>query len=78
MFEVFAEEKVITACMLVCLVLSIFLRALLGFLYQHMIKEADNMATTENKLLKQCKLKFANCYELSGGVPNIPVFVDKF
>lgn len=78
MFDVFEEEKVITACMLGCLILSIFLRVLLGLLYQNMIREADNMATTKNKLLKQCKLKFANCFELSGGVPNIPVFVDKF
>jgi hypothetical protein len=43
-----------------------------------MIKEADNMATTDNKLLKQCKLKFANCYQLNNGVANIPIFVDKF
>lgn len=78
MFDVFLEEKVITACMLGCLVLSIFLKVLLGLLYQNMIRAADNMATTKNKQLKQCKLKFANCFELSGGVPNIPVFVDKF
>ncbi len=43
-----------------------------------MIKETDNMATTNNRLLKQCKVKFANCYQLNGGVSNIPVFVDKF
>lgn len=78
MFDVFEEEKIITACMLGCLVLSIFLKILLGLLYQNMIRAADNMATTKNKQLKQCKLKFANCFELSGGVPNIPIFVDKF
>ena len=43
-----------------------------------MIRETDNMATTGNRLLKQCKVKFANCYQLNGGVSNIPVFVDKF
>ena len=36
------------------------------------------MATTNNRLLKQCKVKFANCYQLNGGLSNIPVFVDKF
>ena len=36
------------------------------------------MATTNNRLLKQCKVKFANCYQLNGGVANIPIFVDKF
>ena len=67
-----------SALMLACMVLSIFLRVFLGLLYQNMIKEADNMASTNNKMLKQCKLKFANCYQLSNGVANIPVFVDKF
>ena len=33
---------------------------------------------SENFVLKQCKVKFANCYQLNGGVSNIPVFVDKF
>lgn len=78
MFDIFIEEKVITGFMLGCLVLSLFLRIFLGLLYQNMIREADNMATTKNKMLKQCKLKFANCYQLSNGVANIPVFVDKF
>lgn len=78
MFDIFMEEKVMTALMFSCLVLSIFLRVFLGLLYQNMIREADNMAATNNKMLKQCKLKFANCYQLSNGVANIPIFVDKF
>lgn len=43
-----------------------------------MIKETDNMSSTENKLLKQCKLKFVNCFQMNAGVANISVFVDKF
>lgn len=78
MFRVFQEERLITACMFICLGLSIILRVLLGLLYRNMIKEADNMASTRNRLLKQCKTKFASCYQLSNGVSNIPVFVDKF
>ena len=78
MFRVFQEEKLITICMFTCLGASIALRMLLGMLYLNMIKEADNMASTENKLLKQCKTKFASCYQLSNGVANIPIFVDKF
>ena len=76
--SVFAEYKVITGCMFGCLVFSIFVRAFLGILYNQMIKEADSMATTNNKLLKQCKIKFANCYEMNNGISNIPIFVDKF
>ena len=78
MFEIFAEEAVITSLMSACMAVSLFLRVLLGLLYRNMIREADNMASTNNKMLKQCKLKFANCYQLSNGVANIPVFVDKF
>ena len=78
MFAIFMEEKVVSALMAASLVLSIFLRIFLGLLYRNMIKETDNMSSTNNKMLKQCKLKFANCYQLSNGVANIPIFVDKF
>ncbi len=78
MFRIFQEEKIVTAFMLAFLASSVFLRVVLGLVYQNMIKESDNMATTENKMLKKCKLKFANCYQMSNGVANIPVFVDKF
>lgn len=36
------------------------------------------MSSTKNKMLKKCKLKFINRYELHEKVVNIPVFVDKF
>lgn len=78
MFRIFQEEKLITVLMFACLAISIILRVFLALLYKNMIKETDNMASTDNKLLKQCKLKFANCYQMSNGVSNIPVFVDKF
>ena len=78
MFTIFQEEKMISAFMGLFLVLSILTRLGLGMLYQRLIKETDNMAATENKMLKQCKLKFANCFQLNHGVANIPVFVDKF
>ena len=78
MFEVFQEEKLVSVFMFACLAISIFLRSVLGLLYRGMIRETDNMATTENVFLKQCKTKFTQCYQLSNGVANIPVFVDKF
>lgn len=78
MFRVFQEERLITICMFAFLGSSIILRIFLGLLYRNMIKEADNMASTKNRLLKQCKTKFASCYQMGNGVANIPVFVDKF
>ncbi len=78
MFAIFQEERIISVFMGLFLVLSVLTRLGLGMLYQRLIKETDNMAATENKMLKQCKLKFANCFQLNHGVANIPVFVDKF
>lgn len=78
MFTIFKEEKVITAGIMAFLGLSILVRLLLAGVYHTMIRETDNMAITNNRLLKQCKVKFINCYQLNCGVANIPVFVDKF
>lgn len=78
MLEIFQQEKTITIVMLTFWGISILTRLLLGGIYQNMIKETDNMTATENRLLKQCKVKFANCYQLNNGVANIAVFVDKF
>ncbi len=58
--------------------LSIICQIVAGVLYQSMIQETDNMSATNNKLLKQCKLKFVNCFQLNSGVANVPIFVDKF
>lgn len=78
MKQLFMQHTLITSAMILLLVLSITCQIIIGFLYQNMIKETDNMSATENKLLKQCKLKFANCFQMNEGVSNIPVFVDKF
>lgn len=78
MFQIFYKERLITVLMFSLLLCSICSRIIIGILYQNMIKEADNMSATKNKALKQCKLKFANCYQLNKRVSNIPIFVDKF
>lgn len=78
MFRIFQEERLISVLLFLFLGSSIILRIFLGMLYRNMIKEADNMASTKNRLLKQCKTKFASCYQMSNGVANIPIFVDKF
>lgn len=62
----------------ILIVLSILCQIIIGVLYQNLLRETENMAVTENKLLKQCKLKFTNAFELNDGNINIPVFVDKF
>ena len=78
MFSIFEQEKVTAYGMIISFVLSLGVRMFLGMLYSRMILETDNMATTGNRLLKQCKLKFTHCYQLNNGVANVPVFVEKF
>lgn len=78
MFPIFEQEKVASIVMLACMAVSILTRIGLGLMYLHLIHETDNMASTRSRQLKQCKLKFANCYQLNNGMANVPVFVDKF
>ncbi len=78
MFTVFLKHKFLSLAILVLLFFSIICQIMAGVIFRKMIKESDNMPTTENKLLKQCKLKFINCYKLNGRVMNTSVFVDKF
>ena len=78
MFSIFEQEKVAAYGMIISFVISVGVRLFLGMLYTRMILETDNMATTGNRLLKQCKLKFTHCYQLNNGVANVPVFVEKF
>ena len=74
----FMENKELVAMTIILLLLSILCKFITGIFLNSLIKEAENMSATENKVLKQCKIKFRNCYKLNDGVPNIPVFVDKF
>lgn len=78
MKSLFTEHKILAGVILVLFIFSLLCQIITGFLYQNMIKETYNMSSTKNKMLKACKLKFTNRYELHEKVVNIPVFVDKF
>lgn len=73
-FTIFGQEKEATIAMGLFFLGSIVSRLVLAGLYQGLIRGTDNLAITENRQLKQCKLKFAHCYQLNRGVANIPVF----
>lgn len=74
----FVENKELVVMTIILLLLSILCKFITGIFLNTLIREAENMSSTENRVLKQCKIKFRNCYKLNDGVPNIPVFVDKF
>lgn len=74
----FLSMDFFVALMITFFVLAILSQILIGILYQHMLEEAENMQTTDNRILKQFKQKFVNCYTVNNGVTNVPVFVEKF
>ena len=78
MISGFLQQAHFIGIVFTLIVLSILCQIIIGVLYQKLLRETENMAVTDNKLLKQCKLKFSNCYELNEGNINIPVYVDKF
>ena len=78
MYQILLENILLTSIIIVLILLSIVMQVLIGTVYRKLINEAENLSATENKHLKLLKLKFQNCYQLNGNVPNISVFVDKF
>lgn len=78
MFEIFVRHPYISVGVVVIILFSVGLQIVIGNVLGRMTCEAENMAATENKQLKQCKLKFVNCYKLNEGMGNVTVFVERF
>lgn len=78
MLAIFLKHKILSSVILIFLFFSIICQMVVGVIFHRMIEESANMPTTENTLLKQCKLKFMNCYKMNGRVMNTSVYVDKF
>lgn len=78
MFTILSDHIILTGLILLFLLFSIVCQIISAVIFQSMINQSDNMSSTENKLLKQCKQKYANYYKLNGKMVNTSVFVDKF
>ena len=78
MFTILSDHIILTGLILLFLLFSIICQIISAVIYQNMINQADNMSSTENKLLKQCKQKYTSHYKLNGKMINTSVFVDKF
>lgn len=76
--RIFEDQPLVSTLTILFLVCSILLQIIIGILFQNMIDETENMSATNHKILKQCKLKFINCFQLNQGVSNVSIFVDKF
>lgn len=78
MFDIFERHPYLSITIVTIVLISIILQMIIGNVLGRMVNEAENMASTENKQLKQCKLKFVNCYKLNEGMGNVTVFVERF
>lgn len=78
MFTILSDHIILTGLILLFLLSSIVCQIISAVIYQNMIHQSDNMSSTENKILKQCKQKYASYYKLNGKMVNTSVFVDKF
>lgn len=78
MFEIFVRHPYLSMGAVATVFVSVFLQILIGNVLGRMVNEAENMSSTEDKQLKQCKLKFMNCYKMNEGMENVTVFVEHF
>ena len=78
MFEIFVRHPYLSSGVVVTVFVSVLLQILIGKVLGGMVNEAENMSSTEDKQLKQCKLKFMNCYKMNEGMENVTVFVEHF
>ena len=78
MLEIFERHPYLASAIVATVLFSIVLQIIIGNMLGRMINEAENIASTENKQLKQFKLKFVNCYKLNEGMGNVTVFVERF
>ncbi len=78
MLSFFTEHKILISCILFLFLISILLQIITGHFLSALIKETENMASTDKRILRECKRKFTNCYKTNSGVLNVGIFVDKF
>jgi hypothetical protein len=78
MLEEILKGEVIRYCIIVATMLGVIVKVTQTFIYINLCEESENIPASRNKLIKQMKLKFENCYKLNLGVNNVNAFVDKY
>lgn len=66
------------AMTIIFMLLGIIYQVVIGVCYQRMIQATDGISGTNNKLLRQCRERYVQCYKRNGGMSNTGVFVDKY
>lgn len=76
--EELLKGDIIKYGIIIATVLSVTIKVIQTFIYIKLMEESENIPASKNKLIKQMKLKFENCYKLNLGVNNVHIFVDKY
>lgn len=76
--EELLKGNIIKYVIIFATVFSIVIKVIQTFIYIKLMEESENIPASKNKLIKQMKLKFENCYKLNLGVNNVNIFVDKY
>ena len=74
----FLDQRFLLITTIILMLLGVLFQISIGIIYQRLIQATDTVLGADSALLKQCRVKFIQAYQLNGGVSNISVFVDKF
>lgn len=73
-----AQKKIFLYTVGVLCIIGVLSKWLVKSEYNGMIKKAKDMSSARNKTLRQIKIKFENCRQLTGQVRNSKVMVNNF
>ncbi|MFA9376857.1 MAG: hypothetical protein ACERKZ_08890 [Lachnotalea sp.] len=76
--EKLLNGEIIKYCIIVMTMLGVAFKVVQTIIYINLMEQSENVPASKNKLIKQMKLKFENCFKLNLGVNNIEAFVDKY
>lgn len=71
------ENNIIIYALFVLLGVGVLIKIIEGLAYRQLIKASKEMGVSENKLMKQIRLRVDTCYRIKLGVHNVDSFVDK-
>lgn len=78
MLQQMYEQQILIYAMLAFMGIGLLAKTLLGCAYLQLIKAAKEMGVSENRLMKQIRLRFDTSYKIKMSVHNVDSFVDKY
>lgn len=77
MWKEFLNQKNMTGVAILCLI-SLLVKLMLRHTYRRLLRAASDIGHSRHRLMKNICMRFEACYQLKIGVPNVPLFVEKY